>query len=165
MTKENILVTKEGYEKLQKEVRMLEKEFAAVGYDKAEAAEVGGNVWHDNPAFETIEQKQKTLLRQISEAKDILSRAVIVEEELRMADKVKIGSIVEIEFEDGKLISVKIGDYTESDPAKGIISYKSPLGSALLGAAPGDECIYRVTERIIKVVIKAVQSGNSPQTK
>jgi transcription elongation factor GreA len=157
MPKEKIFVTKEGYKKLKKEVERLEKEFAEVSRGKAEAAEVGGDVWHDNPAFEAIEQRQRILLRQIAEAKDALSRVVIIEEESRAGGEVKIGSTVEVEFEDGELMTVKIGDYTEADPSKGIISYKSPLGSTLLGAAVGEKREYRPGDRTKTFVIKSVK--------
>lgn len=152
-----ILVARGGYERLKRQLERLEREFVKVSKGKAEAAEVGGDVWHDNPAFDAIEQRQRTLIRQIAEVKDALSRAVIIEEGTSEGGGAQIGSTVEVEFEGGELMTVKIGDYTEADPSKGIISYKSPLGSALLGAVAGEERQYRAADRVITFIVKSVK--------
>jgi len=54
------------------------------------------------------------------------------------ADKVQFGRTVEIEREDGRRQAFRIVGEDEADPAKGSISYVSPLASALLGKSVGD---------------------------
>lgn len=54
------------------------------------------------------------------------------------ADKVLFGRRVEIERDDGRRQTFRIVGEDEADPAKGSISYVSPLARALLGKSVGD---------------------------
>ncbi|THD72760.1 transcription elongation factor GreA [Phenylobacterium sp.] len=54
------------------------------------------------------------------------------------AGKVQFGGTVEIEREDGRRQTFRIVGEDEADPAKGSVSYASPLARALLGKAEGD---------------------------
>lgn len=54
------------------------------------------------------------------------------------ADKVRLGSTVEVEH-DGERLKYVIVNTAEANPAKGRLSNSSPVGRALLGAAAGDE--------------------------
>ena len=53
-------------------------------------------------------------------------------------DKVRFGATVELEREDGRRQSWRIVGEDEADPAKGSISYVSPLARAVAGKAAGD---------------------------
>lgn len=53
-------------------------------------------------------------------------------------DTVQFGRTVEIEREDGRRQAFRIVGEDEADPAKGTLSYVSPLARALLGSAVGD---------------------------
>jgi transcription elongation GreA/GreB family factor len=53
-------------------------------------------------------------------------------------DRVQFGRTVEIEREDGRRQAFRIVGEDEADPAKGMISYVSPLAAALLRKAVGD---------------------------
>ncbi|MDB5462388.1 MAG: transcription elongation factor protein [Phenylobacterium sp.] len=54
------------------------------------------------------------------------------------ADKVQFGRTVELEREDGRRQTFRIVGEDEADPAKGSVSYLSPLAGALLGKTVGD---------------------------
>jgi len=54
------------------------------------------------------------------------------------AGTVQFGRTVEIEREDGRKQSFRIVGEDEADPAKGSVSYVSPLARALFGKATGD---------------------------
>jgi len=53
-------------------------------------------------------------------------------------DAVQFGRTVEFEREDGRRQAFRIVGEDEADPAKGSVSYVSPLARALLGKAAGD---------------------------
>lgn len=53
-------------------------------------------------------------------------------------DKVQFGRTVEVEREDGRTQRFRIVGEDEADPAKGSVSYVSPLARALLGRRVGD---------------------------
>jgi transcription elongation GreA/GreB family factor len=54
------------------------------------------------------------------------------------SDAVQFGRTVEIEREDGRRQAWRIVGEDEADPAKGSVSYVSPLAKALLGKRVGD---------------------------
>jgi transcription elongation GreA/GreB family factor len=54
------------------------------------------------------------------------------------ADKVSFGGAVTFEREDGRRQTFRIVGEDEADPAKGAVSYVSPLAQALLGKQVGD---------------------------
>lgn len=54
------------------------------------------------------------------------------------AGKVQFGDTVDIEREDGRRQTFRIVGEDEADPAKGSVSYVSPLARVLLGKAIGD---------------------------
>jgi transcription elongation GreA/GreB family factor len=56
-------------------------------------------------------------------------------------DVVQFGCTVGIEREDGRKQSYRIVGEDEADPAKGSVSYVSPLAQALLGKSVGDETV------------------------
>lgn len=57
------------------------------------------------------------------------------------AEVVQFGRTLEIEREDGRRQSFRIVGEDEADPAKGSVSYVSPLARALLGKGVGDVAI------------------------
>jgi len=68
-------------------------------------------------------------------------------------DKVVFGGSVTIEREDGRRQTFRIVGEDEADPARGAVSYISPLAQAVLGKAVGDEAV--VAGREIEIVAVA----------
>ncbi|BBH44258.1 GreA/GreB family elongation factor [Pseudomonas sp. KU43P] len=58
-------------------------------------------------------------------------------------DKVQIGSRVRFVDEQDQEHVVQLVGEDEADAGRGLINWGSPLGSALLGAGPGDEVVWR----------------------
>jgi transcription elongation GreA/GreB family factor len=56
-------------------------------------------------------------------------------------DTVQFGRTVEIEREDGRQQAFRIVGEDEADPAKGSVSYVSPLARGLLGKSVGDTAV------------------------
>jgi len=54
------------------------------------------------------------------------------------ADVVRFGSTVTLEKPDGKTVEYRIVGEDEADPARGSISYVSPIASRLIGGTAGD---------------------------
>ena len=152
------LLTQEGQSLLRARLERLENELAEVSRGKMEAAETGGNLWHDNPAYEEIETKQRMLGHEIARIKNKLSSAEIINVEKRSAGKkIAIGSRVEIGFTDGGIKTIIIGDPETAAPELGIISYESPLGSALIGAKAGEKRTYSAGGKIVEATITAIK--------
>ena len=91
MPKNKLLLTEEGLQKLKDRFRNLIKEYMEVSATKGEAAELGGDVWHDNPAFEEVEHRQTMIQKQIADLSEQLRNAEIVGGKDRSNKAVSIG--------------------------------------------------------------------------
>lgn len=147
--KAKILLTEHGVRALKEKLKKLEDEYAEVSRGKIEAAEQGGNLWHDNSAFEEVEQRQIMLAHMIAETQDTLKNAEMVGAQPQKGERksVEVGCVLEIVLGNGPLRTIRLGGGAESDPAGGVVSYLSPLGQAILGAQENEERIYAVGEK------------------
>jgi len=86
----------------------------------------------ENFEYHAAKNDQGMLEHRIRTIRDRLDSAVLVEQEASASGEVGIGSTVEIEDDKGERMTLEISSV-------GGISPESPLGSALLGARPGEE--------------------------
>lgn len=131
---DTIKVTKEGHVKLIAKKQELFDRLKEVQGKKGEAAEVGGNVWHDNFSFEDLCRQEMMLNKRISDASLQISRAELVESPIN--DKfLQIGHIASFEFDDGEEREYEIAGYGESDlnatPPK--LEYLAPIVRKFVG--------------------------------
>ncbi len=93
----------------------------------------------ENSEYDAAKEEQAQVEAEISEMEDILLSCEIINKKKLDGDTVNIGSQVKLYDEEfDEEVTYKILGSTESDPAKGIISNLSPVGSALLGHKKGD---------------------------
>lgn len=145
-------VTPAGMRRLRERLAALEAKLLSISRQKGEAAQVGGNVWHDNFSFEQLQREEAMILRQIEEARHVLADARVVEPPVDAPD-VRLGSRVLIVLDGGREQVATIGGYGDTDPAAGIISCVSPVGRCLLGAVEGEERTFQVNGRARRVAV------------
>lgn len=92
----------------------------------------------ENAEYEAAREEQTQIESEIREMEEILLTCQIVDTKQRGGD-ISIGSTVKLYDEefDEELVYKILGS-TESDPANGIISNNSPVGTALMGHKQGD---------------------------
>lgn len=130
MTKDQIILTREGYEKIKIRLKQLEEvERKKVAEDIKEAQSFGDI--SENAEFDDARNRQAFLEQEISELKHILQNAKIVSK-ASIKDKITIGSLVSLKFKEGFEKYKIVGDL-EADPSNAKISYQSPIGRALMG--------------------------------
>ena len=66
----------------------------------------------------------------------------------QIAIRAKIGCTVSVALEDGKILTVTIKSPQEANPTRGIVSYESPLGNAILSKREGELFSYAVGDKI-----------------
>lgn len=138
MAKE-IQVTREGFQKLQKELDELK---GPVRLNVAEAireAKSHGDL-RENAAYHEAKLNQTRLESRIADLEKAIQLAKIVERPDVAGDTAALGSkvkLLDLEFDDEFTITL-VGSF-EADPSKDLISIGSPLGESLLGRAKGDE--------------------------
>lgn len=136
MAQRTVPVTREGLEKLRKELGQLKGRRRDVA-EKIHLAQAQGSSQADGE-YDDAKQEQAMVEGRILEIDDLISRARIIDEDTaHHASRVQVGSGVEVE-QNGKKRHYQIVGPPESDPANGKISNESPVGRALLGRAVGD---------------------------
>ena len=83
----------------------------------------------------------------IAELKVIFGNAHVLDETQLATDRVGVGVLVTVhdssyddEFE------IRLVSSVEADPANDLISIESPIGTALLGHAPGEDVVFEAPE-------------------
>lgn len=94
----------------------------------------------------------------IKEIRDILANHQLIEDETGDVEKVRIGTTVTIRFVDEvEDEQYRIVGSAESNPAKGLISNESPLGTALIGHKVSDLVVFQGPGGTLKCTIKAIK--------
>ena len=122
---------------LEKELNYLkttrEREIAAM---IAEARSYGD--LSENSEYDAAKNEQAKLYGRIAEIEDILSHAVIIEDENEASGRVGLGCTVTVEDENGKVIEYRITGSQEANPMEYKLSDDSPFGRAAVGKSVGD---------------------------
>jgi transcription elongation factor GreA len=138
MSREN-QVTREGFEKLKKELEDLKGPTRMRVADAIREAKAHGDL-RENAAYHESKLNQSRLESRIAELEKALQLARIVERPQGEGKMAHLGSrvkLLDLEFEDEFTVTL-VGSF-EADPAKDLISIASPLGESMLGRAIGDE--------------------------
>ena len=122
---------------LEKELNYLkttrEREIAAM---IAEARSYGD--LSENSEYDAAKNEQAKLYGRIAEIEDILSHAVIIEDENEATGRVGLGCTVVVEDANGNQCSYRITGSQEANPMEGKLSDDSPFGRACVGKSAGE---------------------------
>ena len=131
-------ITKEGYERLNKEIEELEHNVLPVIVQEVSTARGNGDL-SENAEYHAAKDKQRATMKKIGYLKDFKVNAQVVDCGDIGNDIVKFGSYVKIvDLDNDTIKNIRIvGDY-EADINKGLVSMAAPLGKSLLGKKVGD---------------------------
>ena len=123
---------------LEKELNYLkttrEREIAAM---IAEARSYGD--LSENSEYDAAKNEQAKLYGRIAEIEDVLSHAVIIEDENEASGRVGLGCVVTVEdLQTGAVNDYRITGSQEANPMEGKLSDDSPFGRAVVGKSIGD---------------------------
>ena len=135
---ESIRVTREGYGRLMKRKLELFVQLKEAQGKKGEAAEVGGNVWHDNFSFEELCRQEMMLNKSIADLNTQINRAKMVE--APTSDNIlQIGHIAVLLLDDEEDRQYEIAGFGETDlnanPPK--VEYLAPIVKNFVGEEVG----------------------------
>ena len=131
-------ITNLRLEELTKELNYLkttrEREIAAM---IAEARSYGD--LSENSEYDAAKNEQAKLYGRIAEIEDILSHAVIIEDENEATGRVGLGCLVTVkDLQSGEVTTYKITGSQEANPMENRLSDDSPFGRAAVGKSIGD---------------------------
>lgn len=153
--KEKNYITPAGHQKLVDElIHLSQKERPEVTKVVAWAASNGDR--SENADYQYGKKRLREIDRRIRFLNKRIDCAVIVDLKNISRDRVQFGSIVEIENEEGVTKKIQIVGVDEIDTSQGKISWRSPLGSALIGKTLGDEAIVKTPQGEIEWTINHI---------
>ena len=137
-------LTRAGARRMQDElVELRVKQRPKIVQDVADAAAQGDR--SENAEYIYGKKKLREIDRRIHYLTKRLETATVVgpaDREGSATDRVFFSAIVGVEDEDGRETTYQIVGADEIDLAKGLISYRSPLGRALLKRQIGDTVVF-----------------------
>jgi transcription elongation factor GreA len=133
------LVTPEGLEKLQDELKYLTETRRREVADRIRQARDFGDL-SENSEYDDAKNEQGLLERRISELQRRLRNARVVDPSETDANAVDVGTRVTLKSTgDDKERTFQIVGSNESDPSTGKLSHSSPVGKAVLKRQVGDK--------------------------
>ena len=151
---EEVLLTKEGKEELEKRLDYLKVEKRAEITERIKTAREFGDL-SENAEYDAAKNEQAMIEGEILEIEDKLKRAVIIKESKK--GNVSLGSKVDfVEEGSDEVMTYEIVGTTEADVEQGRISNESPIGNALLGRKANDVVKVLAPAGWITLIIKKV---------
>jgi transcription elongation factor GreA len=130
------LLTEDGYERLASERARLQSERGHAAENLRHAREFGGAT-AENGEYIDAQQRLERIDLRLTALEGRIADAVIVAAE--RDGVVDIGeSVVVLDLESREISEYRLVGAGEADPSVGAVSYRSPVGRALLGRRRGD---------------------------
>ena len=138
MDNEEVILTQEGFDKLEQQLEYLKT---------TERTEIAGRIkialgygdLSENSEYDEAKSAQEANENKIIELENKLRHAKIIDESEIDTKTVQVGNTVEVhDMEFDEDVTYTIVGSTEVDLAQNKISNESPIGSALLGAKKGE---------------------------
>lgn len=157
MEENEVLLTEEGYRKLEEELTFLKGPKKLEVADKLKAAREYGDL-SENSEYDEAKNEQALLEAKIAEMEIMLNSAKIVDKV--STTKVGIGVTVTLyDYEFDENVDYHIVGTTEIDPIQNKISLESPIGKALFGRKKEEEIEVEVPAGISKFKILDIKKS------
>jgi len=137
MTDATNLITAEGLQSLNAELRELEGEGRREIAERIKTAREWGDL-KENSEYHDAKNEQAHLETKIARVREKIATAVVVKDTPAAGGMVGFGSTVRVQAQDGAEQTWRIVSSHDAAPAEGRLSADSPVANALLGRAPGD---------------------------
>jgi transcription elongation factor GreA len=159
-TRDEVVLTPEGYAKLEGEYRHLTTvKRAEAGARLAQALQVAGDL-ADNPEYLDARAEVELVEQRIALLERRLSVARVLRPSERSSQVVSLGSRVLLEdLDEGGREEYVLVSSAESNPAEGRLSSESPVGKAIAGRREGDVVSVRAPHRTRRLRIAGLGAG------
>jgi transcription elongation factor GreA len=150
---EEILLTKEGYDKIVAELENLAAVKRPEVAERIKEAISYGDI-SENAEYDSAKNEQAELEQRIDKLENMIRRAKIIDGDEVAKDKVGLGLTVRLKDAATKsTVEFTIVGSTEADPFEGKISNESPVGAALIGRKKKDKVEIQVPDGIVRYEI------------
>jgi transcription elongation factor GreB len=149
-------ITPEGARRLADElVRLRTVERPRTVQEVADAAAQGDR--SENAEYIYGKKRLREIDRRLNFLAKRLDKAVVVDPREQRGDKAFFGATIEVEDEDGGRRTYVLVGEDETDSSRGRISWRSPVGRALLGKRKGDIVVVHRPAGAVEIEVVAVR--------
>ena len=157
MEEKEVILTKEGYDNLEKELEFLKTEKRSEIADRIKVA-LGFGDLSENSEYDEAKNAQAENEVRIAELENKIRHAKIINESEIDTTTVQMGNTVklhDIEFDED--VEYTIVGSTEVDLLENKVSNESPIGKALLGAKKGQKIGVETPDGVVEYKIKSIK--------
>lgn len=156
MEEKDVILTQEGFDKLEKELNYLRTEKRAEIAERIKVA-LGFGDLSENSEYDEAKNAQAENEAKIAEYENKVRHAKIIDEKDIDTEIVQIGNTVKVlDIEFNEKVEYTIVGSTEVNLAENKISNESPLGAALLGAKKNQTIEVNAPAGIMKYKVLAI---------
>ena len=154
---ERIPLTPGGLKKIEAELaKLIKKDREEIKTKIQEARELGD--LKENAEYHAAKEKQGMVEGKIAQLQHILGNSQVVDISKIVSDKIVFGATVRlINTATEETATYKIVGDAETDRKEGHISYRGPLGTALIGKEEGDTAIVKAPKGDIEYEIESFE--------
>ncbi len=154
---EKVYMSKDGYEKLKKELDTMKNEKRAEVQEAIATARAHGDL-KENAEYHAAREAQGLLEAKIRQLDDKLARTEIVDSSNIPTDAIHFGAKIEIEdLDTGDIENYELVGAGDDDPINGKILVSSPFAQALLEHKVGDNVEVKAPVGILKYKILKIE--------
>lgn len=163
MNEKEIVLTREGLEKYERELEDLKTNHRREVNDRIRQAKEFGDL-SENAEYEDAKQEQAFIEGRILKLESMIRNARIIEDSEYNAGEVHLGATVKVkDLKTGSTHEFAIVGSAEADPVNQRISNESPLGRALIGHKKGATVDVTTPRGLVKYKVEAIKSGAAPK--
>lgn len=150
--------TPSGAQKLRERRATLADQLRDIQSQKNDAAEDGGNAWHDNFSFEELSRQESMVNQQIGEVSALEADMQIVNFVPRSTESLQIGHIAVLDF-GGEERVYRVGGYDESDldTSPPTVAYNAPLLIFFFRQEEGHQATVQIGGRRFQVTLDEIR--------
>jgi transcription elongation factor GreB len=151
-------LTPAGAKQLAEELnRLMSVERPKVVREVSEAAAQGDR--SENAEYIYGKKRLREIDKRVRFLTKRLDSAVVVRPEELGGDVIRFGAVVEVEDEEGQRKTYSLVGPDESDPARGKLSFQSPMGQALMKRRVGDVVVVKRPAGELELEIVSLKYG------
>src|SRR6056297_1339951 len=157
---EEVLLTEEGYEKLEEELDHLVNVKRREVAKRIKVAREFGDI-SENSEYDDAKNEQAFVEGRIKEIKQLIDNAKVIKEDEVSDDKVNLGTTVRLHnLDEDSYVTYKLVGTAEADPLDHKISNESPIGKAILGKTVGSKLKVKVPKGTISYEIISIEKSS-----
>ena len=158
-----IVLTKEGLEKMERELDDLKSVHRRAVNDRIRQAKEFGDL-SENAEYENAKQEQAFIEGRIMKLESMIRNARLIDESEYAADEVHLGATVKVkDVKSNSIHEFWIVGSAEADPVNQRISNESPLGRSLIGHKKGETVDVATPRGIVKYKIETIRRRTPPK--